>query len=71
VSTGSACSSGSLEPSHVLLAMGRTRDEARSSVRISFGAHQTGNDVRYLSDKLIPLIARLRSKKEVETRVAV
>ncbi len=71
VSTGSACSSGSLEPSHVLLAMGRTREEARSSVRISFGAYQTPEDVRQLSDALLPIVARLQSTKGVETRVAV
>jgi cysteine desulfurase len=71
VSTGSACSSGSLEPSHVLVAMGRSREEARSSVRISFGAYQSGEDVRQLSDTLLPIVARLQSVKGVETRVAV
>jgi cysteine desulfurase len=71
VSTGSACSSGSLEPSHVLLAMGRTRDEARSSVRVSFGAYQSGEDVRQLSGAMIPLVARLQSAKGVDTRVPV
>jgi cysteine desulfurase len=71
VSTGSACSSGSLEPSHVLLAMGRTRDEARSSVRISLGAYQTAEDVRHLGEVLVPIVARLQSAKGVETRVAV
>ncbi len=57
VSTGSACSSGSLEPSHVLLAMGQSREQARSSVRISFGAYQDGEDVRQLSDTLLPIVA--------------
>lgn len=71
VSTGSACSSGSLEPSHVLLAMARSREEARSSIRISFGAHQTADDVRNLSERLIPLVKRLRSTKGADTRVAV
>lgn len=71
VSTGSACSSGSLEPSHVLLAMGRTRDEARSTIRISFGAHQSAEDVRQLHNALTPIVGRLQSMKGVETRVAV
>lgn len=71
VSTGSACSSGSLEPSHVLLAMGRTREQARSSVRISLGAYQTAKDVRQLSETLLPIVARLQSGKGVEARVAV
>ena len=71
VSTGSACSSGSLEPSHVLLAMGRTREEARSSVRISLGAYQSTDDIRQLSETLLPLVARLQSAKGVRVRVAV
>lgn len=70
VSTGSACSSGSLEPSHILLAMGRTHDEARSSVRISFGAYQTPEDAVQLSDALLPLVARLQSRR-IANRVAV
>ncbi|MFL6416135.1 MAG: cysteine desulfurase family protein [Bryobacteraceae bacterium] len=71
VSTGSACSSGSLEPSHVLLAMGLTREEARSSVRISFGAYQSSEDVRQLAEVMLPLVARFQAAKGVETRVAV
>jgi len=71
ISTGSACSSGSLEPSHVLLAMGRTREQARSSVRISIGAYQTPEDVRQLTETLLPTVARLQSMKGVKARVAV
>ena len=71
VSTGSACSSGSLEPSHVLLAMGRTREQARSSVRISLGAHQSAEELRQLSETLLSTVARLQSKKGVNARVAV
>jgi cysteine desulfurase len=66
VSTGSACSSGSLEPSHVLLAMGRSRDEARSSVRFSFGRYNTAEDIQTLVEAVSSATARLQhsSKKE-------
>lgn len=71
VSTGSACSSGSVEPSHVLLAIGLSRENAKSSLRVSFGADQTAGDVRALSEALITLIARQRSSERLESRVAV
>ncbi|KGQ21582.2 cysteine desulfurase [Thermus filiformis] len=46
VSSGSACSAGSLEPSHVLLAIGRTREEARASLRFSLGRYTTLEEVK-------------------------
>ena len=66
VSTGSACSSGSVEPSHVLLAMGRSRDEARSSVRFSFGRYNTWNDMKALVEAVSSATDRLgiSSKRE-------
>ena len=66
VSTGSACSSGSVEPSHVLLAMGRTGNEARSSVRFSFGRYNTIEDVGALVEAVSSATRRLgkSSKKE-------
>ncbi len=45
VATGSACASGALEPSHVLAAMGKTREEARSALRVSFGVQNTMEEV--------------------------
>jgi cysteine desulfurase len=60
VSTGSACSSGSLEPSHVLTAIGKTPDEAHGSLRISLSALTTDDDVEYLVDILPGIVERLR-----------
>ena len=61
VSTGSACSSGSIEPSPVLLAMGRSRNEARSSVRFSFGRYNTPLEVGQLTECVIASVRRLRA----------
>ncbi len=69
VSTGSACSSGSIEPSHVLLAMGRSRDEAKSSVRFSFGRYNTRIEVEQLLDVLSRCVNRLRGVHARETQL--
>ena len=61
VSTGSACSSGTLEPSHVLKAMGLSRDEASSSVRISLGRFTTADDIKFVSDLIPKVVKRIRS----------
>lgn len=68
VSTGSACSSGSTEPSHVLLAIGRSRDEARSSVRFSFGRYNTRAEVSRLLETVVACVKQLRHAKQ-ETRL--
>jgi cysteine desulfurase len=68
VSTGSACSSGSIEPSHVLLAMGRSREEARSSVRFSFGRYNTREDVNTLLEAVLACVRQIRNAKQ-ETRL--
>ncbi len=60
-STGSACSSEALEPSHVLLAMGVDPREAQGSVRFSLGRSTTEEDIDYVIEKLPPVVARLRS----------
>ena len=63
VSTGSACASGSIEPSHVLLAAGRTVSEARSCVRFSFSRFNTDEDVDRLSEAVIAAAGRLRKRR--------
>ena len=60
VSTGAACSSGALEPSHVLLAMGLRPDRARASVRFSLGKQSTAQDVDYALAVVPETVARLR-----------
>jgi cysteine desulfurase len=60
-STGAACSSGSIEPSHVLAAIGKTKEEARSSIRFSFGRYNAPEDVDYALDVLPEVAARLRA----------
>lgn len=60
VSSGSACTSGSLEPSHVLRAIGRTADLAHGSVRFSFGKYNTMEEVDYTLEKFIKIVVRLR-----------
>jgi cysteine desulfurase len=60
-SSGSACTTGSLEPSHVLSAMGVRPERARGSVRFSLGIGNTAEDVDYLVKHLPTIIARLRT----------
>ena len=60
VSTGSACSSGSLEPSPVIRALGREDELARTAIRFSFGKENSDEDVRYLLEVLPSAIENLR-----------
>ena len=67
-SSGSACTTGSLDPSHVLVAMGLSPARARGSVRFSLGTDNTVDDVNYLLKHLPPIISRLRSVSPVEAK---
>jgi cysteine desulfurase len=60
-STGAACSSGSVEPSHVLSAIGLSPEEARSSVRLSLGRYSTKEDIEATLEILPAVVERLRS----------
>ena len=60
-SSGSACSSASLEPSHVLLAIGLPPETANSALRITFGTDNTKDDVDFLVTSLIEIVKKLRN----------
>lgn len=60
VSTGAACSSGAIEPSHVLMAMGLTPDQARGSIRFSLGKQNTSEDVDFLLERVVEVVSPLR-----------
>ncbi len=60
-STGSACSSGSLEPSHVLLAMGQDREKARCTLRFSLGRDNTKEQIEGVVDAVVYQVNRLRA----------
>lgn len=69
VSTGSACSSGSLEPSHVLLACGVPQEIAHGSLRLSLGRFTTGEQVDYFLEVFPPIVERLRAMSPVYARM--
>ncbi len=61
VSSGSACTSGSSNPSHVLTAIGLNKDLAKSAIRVSFGEENTKEDVDFLVDNLVEIVSKLRN----------
>lgn len=66
VSTGSACASGKLDPSHVLLAMGIKPEDAHSSIRFSMGKYTTAEEIKKAVKILPPIIEKLRKMSPVE-----
>jgi cysteine desulfurase len=69
VSTGAACSSGAIEPSHVLTAMGLSPEQARASLRFSLGKQNTAADVDILLSVLPETVARLRELSPIYNQV--
>lgn len=61
VSSGSACTSGSLEPSHVVLAIGVPMEHAHGTIRFSLGKYNTQEEVDYVADILPEIVAKIRS----------
>jgi cysteine desulfurase len=70
VSSGSACSSGSVEPSHVLIAMGYSKTEARRSLRFSFGRGNTRESTDALSAAVIDCVRQLRAARGRKEQVS-
>jgi cysteine desulfurase len=65
VSTGAACSSGAIEPSHVLMAMGMSRDRAKGSIRFSLGKQNSAEDIEFALATVPETVARLRDLSPV------
>ena len=59
-SIGSACSAGSVEPSYVLKAMGKTPEQIKSSIRFSIAKNTTKEDIDYVVEKLASIVKKLR-----------
>jgi cysteine desulfurase len=71
VSTGAACSSGAIEPSHVLTAMGLRHDRAKASIRFSLGKQSTLEDVDFALSVIPETVARLRQLSPLWSKIAV
>jgi cysteine desulfurase len=71
VSTGAACSSGAIEPSHVLTAMGLTGDQARGSIRFSLGKQNTAEDIDFALQRVPEVVAKLRELSPTYRKPAI
>ena len=69
-SSGSACTSGSLDPSHVLLSIGLAHEIAHGSLRLSLGASNTEEDIDYTVEKLVEIVDRLRKMSPLYNKMA-
>ncbi|WFA09656.1 cysteine desulfurase NifS [Tissierella sp. Yu-01] len=70
-SSGSACTSGSLDPSHVLLAIGLPHEIAHGSLRLSLGIHNTEEEVDYVVEKLVEIVDRLRKMSPLYDKIKI
>ncbi len=70
-STGAACSSGSVEPSHVLTAIGLAPEDARATLRLSLGHQTTDEEIDFALDTIPPVIDRLRQMSPTYKRPAI
>ena len=71
VATGAACSSGAIEPSHVLTAMGLSRERASASIRFSLGKQNTADDIDFALQLIPDVVCRLRELSPVYKKAAV
>jgi cysteine desulfurase len=71
ISTGAACSSGAIEPSHVLTAMGLSPERARASIRFSLGKQNTSEDIDFALQLIPATVARLREISPVYNKTAL
>ncbi len=70
VTSGSACSSGSLQPSHVIKALGRDEETTKATVRFSFGRFTTGDEVRTACDIYAGVVAKIGKRKKISSPVS-
>jgi cysteine desulfurase len=70
-STGAACSSGALEPSHVLMALGLVPEDARATLRLSLGRQTTEAEIDFALETIPPVIERLRQLSPTYKKPAI